>query len=110
VLSKSRTLSSQEKERMSYVYAELNKLGDMEEIKVRQRPTERDIKEGDMNTRYFQLVANQRRRKTTLHSLDGVEGTVETTEEIVKVATNYYRDLFKKELKHDINIDPDFFL
>jgi hypothetical protein len=92
------------RERMSYVYAELNKLGDMEEIKVR------DIKEGDMNTRYFQSVANQRRRKTTLHSLDGVEGTVETTEEIVKVATNYYRDLFKKEMKHDINIDPDFFL
>jgi hypothetical protein len=27
----------------------------------------------------------------------------------VKVATDYYRELFKKELKPDIDIDPDFF-
>jgi hypothetical protein len=93
---------------MKHVYGELSMLWEIEETKVRQRARERNIKEGDRNTRYFQSVANQR-RKTTLHSLDGPDGAVETTEEIVKVATDYYRELFKKELKPDIDIDPDFF-
>jgi hypothetical protein len=81
----------------------------MEETKARQRARERDIKEGDRNTKYFHTVANQRRRKTTIHSLDGLDGVVESTEDIVKVATNFYKGLFKFEPRPDINISSDFF-
>jgi hypothetical protein len=107
-MSESRMLSSQEKEKMKHVYVELNKLWDMEETKAR-RAREKDIKEGDRNTRYFRSVANHGRRKVTLYNLDGPEGAVESTEEILKVATDYYKELFKKEMKPDMNIDPEFF-
>jgi hypothetical protein len=76
----------------------------MEEIKAKQRARERDIKDGDRNTKYFKSVANQRRRKTTIHRMEGHAGEVETTEEIVGVATNYYKEIFKYEARLDIRI------
>jgi hypothetical protein len=81
----------------------------MEETKARQISREREIKEGDRNTKYFQAIANQRRRKTIVFNMDGPEGTVQSTKEIIKVATDYYMDLFRFESKPNINIDDNFF-
>jgi hypothetical protein len=52
---------------------ELNKIWE-EEIKTRQRVSERNNKEGDMNTTYFHVVANQRKRKTTIHVVEAPQG------------------------------------
>jgi hypothetical protein len=109
IISKSRNLSDQERARMKEINEELNRIWEMEETKARQRARKRDIREGDRNTKYFHVVANQRRRKMTVFSMDGPEGTVESTEEIIKVASTYYKDLFKFEAKPDINIDEHFF-
>ena len=60
---------------------------------------DRNIKEGDRNTAYFHAVANQRRRKTLIHSLDGPNGPVTEVDEMLKglvTSTNTY--LRKKTL------------
>jgi hypothetical protein len=41
--------------------------------------------------------------------MEGPEETVQSTEEIVEVATNYYNELFKFEPSPNINISSDFF-
>jgi hypothetical protein len=106
---KNRCLNGQENDRLKFLSEELNKIWSIEEIKAKQRTRERDIKEGDRNTRYFQAVGNQR-RKTTIHKMEGPAGEVETTEEIVEMATSYYKELFKYEARPDIRIEDTFSL
>jgi hypothetical protein len=89
---------------MRHVADDLNKIWEMEEMKAGQRARERDIKEGDRNTRYFQAVASERRRKTNISALDGPAGIVTTTDEILEVATKYYKELFRAEDRPNINI------
>jgi hypothetical protein len=109
VLAESRPLTPQEKESFSQASKELNDIWAMEEIKARPRARERDIKEGDRNTKYFHVVANQRKRKTTIHSIEGPAGAKENIEEIIRVATDYYKGLFKYEPRPELKIAKDFF-
>jgi hypothetical protein len=87
----------------------LEKILDIKEVKARQWSRDRNVKEGDRNTKYFHAVANQRKRKTTIYDIEGPEGAVNSTEDIIKVATPYYKDLFKFEPRPNINISSNFF-
>jgi hypothetical protein len=89
---------------MSEVADELNRIWEMEENKARQRARERNITEGDRNTKYFHAVANQRRRKTTIHSVEGPKGVADNTSDILKIATQYYKDLLSYESRHKLNL------
>ena len=102
-------LSDVDTARMQDIHRELKKIWLVEETKARQRARDRDILEGDRNTKYFQAVANQRRRKTLIHSLDGPTGVVTDTKDILEVATNFYKDLFRKENKRSFTLKHDFF-
>jgi hypothetical protein len=65
--------------------------------------------EGDRNTKYFHVVANQGRRKTTIHSVEGPDGMTNNTFDILKVASEYYKNLFRYEPRPNVNIDAEFF-
>jgi hypothetical protein len=102
-------LSSVERERWETVLRELNSFWILEEPKSKQRSRDRNILEGDRNTAYFHVVANQRRRKKLIHVLDGPEGSVTKSKDMLKVATDYYEDLFKFEDRPDIRLQDNFF-
>ena len=61
----------------------------IEEIKAKQRSRDRDITEGDRNTAYFHAVANQRRRKKMIGSLEGPDGPVSDNSGMLKIATDF---------------------
>jgi hypothetical protein len=61
-----------------------------EEIKARQRSREREIKEGDRNTSYFFVVANQRKRKKTITSLEDNGTLLEDHSSMINHAVEFY--------------------
>ena len=109
VKAESSALSTEELARIRFISSELQKIWLQEEVKAGQRSRDRDIKEGDRNTSYFHAVANQRNRKVTIHSLDGPDGPVTDTREMLKVACDFYKDLFKKEPRNGCKLSNNFF-
>ena len=47
-----------------------------------------------MNTKYFQLIANGKHRKTRIFQLQDGDKIIQGDEELKKYITNYYRGLF----------------
>jgi hypothetical protein len=109
VKAENEALSDSELARMKYIHLEVQKLWLKDEVKAKQRSRDRDIKEGDKNTAYFHAVANQRRRKTLIHSLDGPNGPTSELGEMLEIATSFYKDLFKVENRRGIALTDDFF-
>jgi hypothetical protein len=44
-----------------------------------------------------------------IHVLDGPEGPINETKDMIKVATDFYKDPFRWEAKPDIHLSDDFF-
>jgi hypothetical protein len=51
--------------------------------------------EGDLNTRYFHSVANDRHGKKLIHSLVHKEDMIEGHDQLKSYITPYYKDLFE---------------
>jgi hypothetical protein len=102
-------LSDSEVDRLKFIQLEMHKLWLKEEVKAKQRSRDRDILEGDRNTAYFHAVANQRRRKTLIHILEGPDASSSDLNCMLKIATDFYKDLFKAESREDFSLSEDFF-
>lgn len=76
-----------------------------EEIKWFQRAKTKDLLQGDSNTKYFQLVANGKRRKTRIFRVEQEEGITEGEENLKKFITNYYKGLFGLVKRNTFSMD-----
>lgn len=66
-----------------------------EELKWLQRAKTMKLLHGDRNTKYFQAVANGKRRKTRILRLEQENEVIEGDEKIKKYITSYYKKLFQ---------------
>jgi hypothetical protein len=99
------TLSAEEKEeKMEYDF-QLKNLCLEEETKMKQIATEKNIIAGDENTKYFHLKANGNKRRLKIHALYDNGRLVENEEEINKLATDYYKNLFGPSIISTIHMN-----
>jgi hypothetical protein len=109
IKSESKALSEAELARLKEINLEMKKLWLKEKTKAKQHSRDKDILEGDRNTAYFHAVANQRRRKTLISSLEGPEGRTSDLSEMLDLASVYYKNLFRFEEGSGFSLDSDFF-
>lgn len=80
----------------------------LEEIKARQRSRDRNILESDWNIAYFQAVANYRSRKKRMDDLESSTGLVYDQKGMMKIAVDFYKNLFAKEEESGLKLDSSF--
>ena len=84
------------------------RFGKKEETALWQKSRDRNILEGDRNNAYFQALANHKHRKNHLSELMGPSGPVTSTDDMLEVATNFYKDLFAYEPKPGLHLGVGF--
>jgi mannosylglycoprotein endo-beta-mannosidase len=65
------------------------------------------LHKGDNNTKFFHMIANGRKRKNTIMYLNSEEGRIKGDENLLKHATEYYKNLFGQGTRNAITLDPD---
>jgi hypothetical protein len=107
-LAEHQPLTNDERDKRKVTWSKLNKAWSIEEIKVRQRSQEREIKEGDRNIAYFYAKANQRKRKKVVQCLEH-EGSIWTrNKDMLEHALVFYKSLFGREDRDNIRLGEEF--
>jgi hypothetical protein len=70
-----------------------------------QRAKTKHILQGDMNTKYFQLLANGKHRKMRIFQLQDEDKIIEGDETLKKYITSYYKVLFGKPMENNFRLD-----
>ena len=81
-------------------------LGD-EELYWFKRSHDKWLHEDDLNTRYFQRIANARKRKNTIMYLKDGDSIIDGDDDLIQHATSYYTELFGLAAGNIFQIDPD---
>jgi hypothetical protein len=87
-------LSPQEVDAKNCLNARLMQLLREEEIKWYQRSKVNKLLQGDSNTRYFHLVANDKRRKYHIFQLEDGDRIIKGEEPLKSYIMDYYKNLF----------------
>lgn len=101
-------LVDRRKARMNSIMRDLENILTSEEIKARQRSKDRNVKEGDKNTTYFQAIANQRARKERINFLESDEGLLEDNQSMLDHVIDFYKKLFGLEKNLGVKLSEDF--
>lgn len=101
-------LVDRRKARMNSIMRDLENILTSEEIKARQRSKDRNVKEGDKNTAYFQAIANQRARKERINFLESDEGLLEDNQSMLDHVIDFYKNLFGLEKNLGVKLSEDF--
>ena len=100
-------LSSEEKKLRTMINIELFNMYTEEENYWYQRAHGKWLLEGDINTSYFHRIANGRKRKNTILSLQNGNSVVEGTKNLLNHAIDYYKELFGPAPGNLFNLSPD---
>jgi hypothetical protein len=76
-----------------------------DDIKWYQRAKVKELPEGDSNTKYFQMVANGKHRKTRIFQLQQGDMIIEGNEALKRHITRYYKELFGPSENNMISLD-----
>jgi hypothetical protein len=79
-----------------------------EEIKWYQREKVKELEEGDSNTKYFQMDANGKHRKTKIFQLQQGDRIIEGDEALKRHITRYYKELFGPSENNMISLDESY--
>jgi hypothetical protein len=74
-------------------------------MKLYQRAKVKKLLKGDSNTKYFQLVANGKYRKSRIFQLQHEGEIIEGEGTLKKHITRYYKDLFGPSEESTISLD-----
>jgi hypothetical protein len=100
-------LTDHEREERKNLGRDLDGIWRLEEIKAKQRPREREIKEGNRNTSYFFALANHRKRKKNILCLEDNGIIMEDDSSMLKHAMEFYRKMFGTKSKENIKLSED---
>ena len=76
-----------------------------EEIKCYQRAKTKDLLEGDSNTKYFQLIANEKYRKTRIFQIHDGNQVISGDRDFKKFITTYYKGFFGPPEENNFRLD-----
>lgn len=76
-----------------------------EKLRWIQRSKEKEVLEGNCNTKFFHAKANGRKRKSQIHSLVHEGEVIEGQDKLLLYITNFYKDLFGHSKENRFSID-----
>lgn len=91
------------------INSELLKILEEEELYWFKRSHENWLHKGDYNTEYFHRVANGRKRKNIIFSLQDEGQIVEGDQNLIDHATKYYKNLFGPADSSRLPVSPELF-
>jgi hypothetical protein len=90
-----------------HIKVELLGILEEEELYWHKRSHESWVLKGDNNTKYFHRIVNGKKRKQTIYSLKQGDSVVQGQEGLMKLATEYYKELFSPRTGNMFAIDPN---
>jgi hypothetical protein len=98
-------LSDNEINMKHYIKERLVTLLREEEIKWYERAKVQNLLQGNDNTRFFHLIASNKRQKQCIFRLEQEDGIIVGDNELKRYITRYYKNLFGQPVEIDIHLD-----